>query len=851
MVQKRFIHQLIFGILLIMCSGKLGYAQTKLLKDTIYTVETSNGAIIKYSAKDSIYANLRQKKIHLYGEAKLDYDGVKLTSSYMLLDLEKNEVFATYTYGKDSVRIGEPKFSDGGEEIDAASIRYNFDTKKGYIQEVRLKQDENYLYMEVAKRQNNGEVHFRQGRFTTCDLEEPHYHFQLTKAILIPEKRIVSGPMNLWIRGVPTPFGLPFVFIPQKKPEERTHGILFPKFVPVSQYGFGVQDFGYYIPINDSLHTTFLANLYSRGSWALANRTEYKIRYRFQGSFYLGFQQNRPGFPLNTKENKTTITWSHYQDAKANPLWNFSSNVNFVSDNNSKNNLDPMNQSYFNNTLFSDINISRLFPGKPITMGLKMSVKQNSISNNFTLLSPIFNTNVTRFFPFKPLRKNPVGSARWYEQIGMTYNLEAQNSATFSGDLVKQKQYAEIGNQFRNGISQSTTLQTTISLFKNTWKLTPSLNYANRINFQQIRRRYDEPLDTLITDTLNMPGMSHNLAFNAQLTTAIYTYYRFVGSKKPLLRHILTPSFGFSYIPKLNKTASYTTKGIGGAQTAVTYSVFESSLYRETSTNDAAVINFGFNNTFELKRKSDKDTITGFKKTRLIELLSLTGSYDLLRDSMNLSNINLNMTVSPVEYFTFRATAAFSPYAWNDSTGTTLKNYALATNGKLGRFVQTDFTSSFTIAPKASRNKIEENKEMIISNWNADYNYFLMHPEQYIDFEIPWKVTLSHNLSISANTNKGFSGNPGRDYELTQTITSNGDISITKRWKLVNDLSFDVKTMRIVNTNFRMTRNMHCWNLSFFCTPIGTNKSFVFSLVSTSNLFKDAKLDLRKPPEFF
>jgi hypothetical protein len=850
LVQKRFIHQLIFGILLIMCSGKLVHAQTAPLKDTIYTVETSNGAIIKFSAKDSIYNDLRNKKIHLYGDAKLDYDGTKLTSSYMLIDLKKNEVFATYTYDKDSVRVGEPKFSDGGEEIDAASIRYNFDTKKGYIQEVRLKQDENYLYMEVAKRQNNGEVHFRQGRFTTCDLEEPHYHFQLTKAILIPEKRIVSGPMNLWIRGVPTPFGLPFVFIPQKKPEERTHGILFPKFVPVSNYGFGVQDFGYYFPINDSLHTTFYANLYSRGSWGLSNHTEYNIRYKFQGSFDLGFQQFRSGFPFNSNNNKTTVIWNHRQDPKANPLWNFSTNVNFISDNNSKNTLDPFSKNYFNNTLFSDINIGRLFPGKPIIMGVKMSVKQNSITNNFTLLSPKFNTNVTRFFPFKPLRKNPVGPTRWYEQIGMTYNLEAQNSATFSGDLVKQKKYAQIGEQFRNGISQNTTLQTTISLFDNTWKLTPSLNYANNINFQQIRRSYDEISNTVITDTLGMPGMSHSLAFNAQLTTALYTYYRFVGNKKPLLRHILTPSFGFSYIPKLNKTASYT-RGTGAAQTSVNYSVFESSLYTEAYTRDAAIINFGFNNTFELKRKSDKDTITGFKKTRLIELLSFTGSYDLLKDSMNLSDINMNMTISPVEFFSFRATASFSPYDWNDSTGVTQKNYALATTGKLGRFVQTNFSTSFTIAPKASRAKIEENKEMIISNWNADYNYFLMHPEQYIDFEIPWKVTLSHNLSINANTNKAFSSTPGRDYELTQTITSSGDISITKRWKLVNELSFDIKTMRIVNTNFRMTRNMHCWNLSFFCTPIGSNKSFVFSLVSTSNLFKDAKLDLRKPPEFF
>jgi lipopolysaccharide assembly outer membrane protein LptD (OstA) len=70
--------------------------------------------------------------------------------------------------------------------------------------------------MGTAKRQANDEIHFIKGRFTTCDLEEPHYHFQLSRAIMIPEKRIVTGPMNLWVAGIPTPLGLPFSIIPQQ-----------------------------------------------------------------------------------------------------------------------------------------------------------------------------------------------------------------------------------------------------------------------------------------------------------------------------------------------------------------------------------------------------------------------------------------------------------------------------------------------------------------------------------------------------------------------------------------------------------------------------------------------------------
>src|SRR5690606_17242813 len=125
------------------------------------------------------------------------------------------------------------------------------------------------------------------------------------------------------------------------------------------------------------------------------------------------------------------------QDPKANPLWNFSSNVNFISDNKSKNNLDPLNENYFSNSFNSDINLQRSFPGKLISMDLKTSMRQNSQSKNFTFVAPIFTTNVTRFYPFKSHRKDKIGADKWYEQIGMTYNLEAQNSATFQDSLFR------------------------------------------------------------------------------------------------------------------------------------------------------------------------------------------------------------------------------------------------------------------------------------------------------------------------------------------------------------------------------------------------------------------------------
>lgn len=826
--------------------NKPAFGQNIVKKDTIFTFDDSFETTAKFSAKDSLYNDLKNNQIHLFGQAQLDYEDTRLTADYILIDFEKKEIMASYSLDKDSNRVGLPKMVQDGEEIDAAKIRVNYETKKAYIQEVRIKQDEMYLHMGVAKRQENENIHFRQGKFTTCDLDEPHYHFQLSRAILMPEKRIVSGPMNLWIQGVPTPLGLPFIFIPQKKPQERKHGILIPQIVPQSQFGMGLQDLGYYIPINDSLHTTFTGSLYSRGTWGLGNKTNYKVKYKYQGDFNVDFQQFKAPFPQNEKNNKLSVVWVHRQDPKANPIWNFTSNVNFISDNRSKNSLDPLNQNYFSNSFNSDINLLKNFPGKPITMGLKTSMRQNSQSKNFTFVAPIFTTNVTRFYPLKGVRKTKVGTDKWYEQIGMTYNLEAQNSATFQDSLFKNKAYDQIMKKFQNGILHRATLQTTLSLFNNTWKLTPSVNYSNGMNFQQTRKSIVN--NELITDTLRQFGMSQSLSLNAQLTTVIYSYYKFVGKKKPLVRHILTPSFGYRYVPALNGKMSY----LNTDNIQTTYSQFETSLYREGTYDDQSIITFGFNNTFEMKRKSVKDTITGFKKTRLIDALSFTGSYDMIRDSMKLSNIGIDLRISPVDFFNFVASGSFSPYAWDDSTGRSLKDFALQTNGNLGRFINVSFNSSFTIAPKKSREKIQENKQVFNNNWNADFQQYALHPETFVDFEIPWKFTLGHTYGVSANQNKNYLTQEGsRGYLQTHTLSLNGDISFTKRWKVVGDLYFDLKTKQVVNTRFNFTRNMHCWNLAFYWTPIGGNKSFLFSIASTSNLFKDAKLDLRKPPELF
>ena len=813
-------------------------------KDTLYLNDESFETPIIYNSRDSIYIDFQKNQVHLFGDAHIEYEGINMKAGYILIDMDKNEITASYRYDKDSNRLELPEFTDGSDKMIASRLRINTDTKKVYIEEAKIEQSEAFIYMEVGKKHTNDEVHFRNGRFTTCDLDDPHFHFQLSKAIMIPDKKIVTGPMNLWIRGIPTPFGLPFSVIPQSK--TRKHGFLFPNIVPMSNYGFGVQDLGYFKPINDKFQTSNYLTLYNRGSFGLRNHSEYKANYKYNGNFDLSIQNLKAGFPSNTSTNNFTIKWVHNSDPKASPYWKFSSNVNFVSNNNSKTNLYQQNNAnYFTNQYNSDVNINRAFPGKPFSMGLKVSFKQNTQSKLMTLNSPEYNFNVNRFFPFKKLIKD--NTTEWkqiFSRIGVVYRLDMANKSNFSDTLLKTSQWNSIQNSFINGANQAISIQTTAGLFKNKFKLTPSLDYRSSLNAQQNSIGF-VPLsatkDTLITTRHQKVGTSQTLSFNASLTTVVYSYYRFVGKNKPLLRHIMTPSVSYSYSPNLNPTYSY----IDTSGKTINYSPFTNSLYSSTYTlNRSGRINFGISNTFELKRLSTKDS-TGYKKLKLVEQFLINGSYDVFKDSMNLSDISLSFRSNPVKALSFVSSATFSPYSWN-SLGNSIDKFAIQENGRLGRYKQAQFATTYTFASKESIKKIESSKpQNANSNWNSDYQYFALHPEQIVDFSIPWKANITHNYTLTLEENSIQS------FKKLNTLMINGDISFTKRWKLVGTTNIDINSIKIINTRLELTRDMHCWGLSFMWVPTGLNRYFQFRIFATSSMLSGLEQKFTKPPLFF
>lgn len=824
------------------------YVKTE-LKDSVKLDQESLETPIKYDARDSIITDLQNEIVYLYGEAVVVYGDIKLTSDMMIVDMNKKEVQATYTLDSLGQPVGKPHFKQGSEEFTADSIRYNIDTKKGYIREVRSQYDEFYVQMNQSKRHPNGEIHLRNGKISTCDLEDPHYHFNLTKAVIVPEKRIVSGPVNIWVNDVPTPVGLPFGFFPIV--QKKKHGIIIPEIIPASiDFGFGLKDFGYYIPLGEKLETTFYGTIYTKGSWGVRNVTNYVDRYKFSGNIDLRFEQFRDPFPDTNKINKFSIYWRHQQKPTANPYWRFNADIRFQSDNNTKNSTDINNPDYFKNTLYSSITLNRLFPGTPFNMSMKAGLNQNSESGNLILDIPTYNFTMNRvFIPFRSKAKRAI-SSKWYDKIGVTYNLTFQNQATINDSLyVKSKDNYTANNErfikdrFLNGIRHTATLNTTVKLIRGALNFNPSVTYNGRLNFQYINKYWDNDLQEQVIDTIGGVGYSHDVSFNGALTTSLYGYYK--GKNGTTLRHELNPSLSFSYRPDMG---NYRTEYVGTNGELHTWSPYERSLYRESGAGQYGAVNYAFRNNFQLKVRSAKDTVTGFKKIKILDRANISGSYNIFLDSLNFSDVKFDFASSPLPFLNIIGGFSLSPYGYDTETKTIVNEWVLRQNNKLALLTRANASVVFTITSKRSRERMSQIEKKYGTGWDSDINYISLHPGEYIDFAIPWKLNISYNFNFNRS-------NGALDtFNIVQTLRFSGDFNITKKWKIgfTGNVNFsDPSDIAITNLTLDLYRDLHCWELSFHWIPIGGNQSFSLKIAIKASTLKDLKYELRQPPEFF
>lgn len=814
----------------------------------------SNGidAPVKYSAEDSLVYDAESGTAYLYGNSKVDYENMKLTSDKVHMNLDKSTVRATGTIDSTAEGgiKGKPVFTMGKDEYKSDTMAFNFKSKKGLIKGVYTEQQDGFLSGEVGKRDSTGSIYLQHGRYTTCDKPHPDFYIALSRAKVRPGKDVVFGPAYLVVADVPLPLAIPYGFFPFSK--KYSSGFIMPSYGDESDRGFYLRDGGYYFAISDKWDLKLLGEIYTKGSWGVSAASNYRKRYRYSGSFLFSYQDSKTGdkgLPDFAEQESFKIQWNHRQDPKANPYSSLAASVNFATSSYERNNLNSMYnpQTLTQTTRTSSVSWSTGFSSIGLSLSATTNLAQDMRTSSIQITLPDLNISLSRFYPFK--RKHLVGKERWYEKISMSYTGQLANSISTTEDKIL---HSNLIKDWKNAFQHTIPVQANFTLF-NYINVTPSFNFTDRMYSKKVTRGWDNTLQKeVVRDTTYGFHNVYNWSMSVGASTKLYGFWvpnrKLFGDKIQAIRHVITPQVTFSYSPNFGARRygyydSYQYTDASGNVKLVEYSPYQDELYSVPGKYKTEMISWDVSNNIEMKVKSDKDT-TGYKKISIIDELGASMSYNAAADYHRWSDLSMRLRLKWWKNYTFSLNAQFATYAYElDANGKPyVGNHTEWGYGRLPRFQGMSQNFSFTLNPEKLKkwfgrkddkddDKVSVDSDgpdtNIESNMDDDLekgkyaakkkrgNIAETDDDGYMSFNMPWSLTIGYGITMRENTAGRFNTKTMRyPYKFTQTLNFSGNIRISDGWNINFSSGYDFENHAMSMTTASLSRDLHCFNMS-------------------------------------
>lgn len=804
---------------------------------------------ITYKADDSIVYDMKNQKLYLYGNSYMKYTTIEIESD----EIEYNWVTGTLTArGKiDSLgQISERAlFTESSGTYEADSMQYNFKTKKGRTYDVITEQEGAYIHSEIVQKNQYDEWYGYKTKYTTCtDKDHPHFYLGANKSKVIPDKVMVTGPVNLVVEDIPTPLYLPFGIFPTKA--GRRSGIVMPTYGEQPSLGFFLKDGGYFWAVNDHLSLTFLGEVYTRGRFGFSVNANYRKIYKYNGSLLLKYFRTPPTDKFLSNDglnNDFSIEWSHSMDSKARPNNTFSANVSGRSSSYNSNSQQTTEQ-LLEVQVTSNINYTRRL--SKINSSFQISAKhnQNFRNNTINITLPELSFNASRFTPFQ--KKIKTEKKAFYEKIGFQYSARAKSAiSTIDSLLFKPESLDEI----QYGMIQSATVDVPFNLFK-FFVVKPAFQYNERWYFKQedIVWRGDsiqvgEDLEYRATESFYQNGFFgvRDFNFSTSISTTITGIYNFKAKKLKAIRHVIKPTVDYTFRPDFSaeKWNYYDSYINGETLQQVDYSkyAFLNQLYGTPGQGLQNLFTVNIRNNFEMKIFNKKDTVESIKKVPLIEQFNVATGYDFTADSLKIRPLVLSAQSSIFKgLISWNTGATLDPYAINDARRKIDETY-FSTNKRLLRFDNAYASVQLNLNGKS------KTKTAAIPQYGTinEREYIMNNPEMFYDFNIPWSLSIGYRLNIT----KGVAGNIDSTLLTANTLTIGGHINITPKWQVNVTSGYDLRNKEMTLTNVRVERDLHCWVLAFNWTAFPLNRqTYSIDLHVKSPILQELKLSRKQPP---
>ena len=793
-------------------------------------------SVVTYTASDTVVYDLGARTMTLFGKGDIKYRDMGLKAAQVDINWVTSLLHAegvadtADTTGKKMK--GLPELVDGTEVYHGTKVDYDFKTKRGRIDLGRTEQDRSYYYGDEIKKVAPDEMYVEDGKFTSCDLEHPHYYFGSPEMKIMLKDKIVARPVFFYISDVPV-FALPFGIFPSER--GRRSGIIGPAFGESSR-GRYLTHLGYYWAMSDYTDVAFKADGYSKGSYTLYGDFRYALRYLFNGGIdasYGKVVEGEPNDPGRTVTSVFNVHLGHSEqfDPTAQLVVDFTFTSGSYYQNTSLNLSQLLQQNAVSNATFT-----KSWEGTPNSMTVNIHRDQYLQTGQTSTILPDISFNRSQTFPFRAA-KHDVGSAlKWYELISYTYagqfeDIQNNTPVTTGADSGK------LAFDERRGIQHSFTLNMAPKAGYVT--LTPFFNYTEKW--------YDEHTAITADPLTDLPDYHNVHAINAvrYYNLGLSASTKFFGIFQPNvlgikgIRHQVTPSLSYTYAPDFSADRYGYYANYRDTLGAVhRYGLYDREVFGGAPAGRQEAIALSVGNVFEMKTVSH-DTSGQDNKFQLLNL-NAGISYNFAADSLRFSELALDYRTAIGNYLSIGGSSSYNLYKFVRDTGLAvtgrrINRFLLNTDHRLADL--TAFTVS--IGTHLSGEKHSTTAGPIMSTADSlaraqKRGYVGLYDQEAPDFSIPWNLDLNWNYTMQKE-------NPLYPYKSSGISASLG-FNLTEFWKINATTSYDLINRVFTAPQITVYRDLHCWELNFSWVPTGPYRNFHVEIRLKAPQLQDVKI---------
>ncbi|HKJ67415.1 MAG TPA: putative LPS assembly protein LptD [bacterium] len=828
---------------------------------------TSVDTTIFYEANELIFL-VPERITHLRYEADAKYKDMELEAAF--IDVFWNDNLLVASPLPDSVNAAgyprnTPTFHQAGKEpMTGQQLEYNMKTRRGRVLHGETKDQEGFYAGDKILQRGENTLYVETGRYTTCDLDDPHFYFRSRRMKLMIGDLVVARPIVMYIHNVPI-FALPFGVFPQQE-AGRSSGYILPTWGESSVSGRYLRGLGYYWAPSEYWDYRIQFDFWERRGISLRNRIRYNKRYTYNGDIAVNYDNEI--LRDNPKQNYE-INISHNQTID--PTMDLRVNGQFVSSSQFLRETSIERRDRLKQQIVSNATLSKRWEDTKNSMVVNLQRTENLQSGNVNQQIP----QISFRRGTDKLLKPPQGASfaqqnKWYYNINYSFgsNLRNQHTHKLITDTIYTNPYGvrmDLGrdsvfvDEFQRGISHTLS-------FNSPNKILRYLNISPSLSFNEDWvPSYREPavengtvqLDTVSTNPLrtqprfrviNQYRARHTFRFSVGATTKLYGLFNLPIAKVPSVRHVLTPSISYNIGPDFSEEwygyYYYARMPDGSIQK---FDRFQGTAAGPTGARETQSVSISLRNVFQAKylTGSGED-----QKENKIDFLTwnINTGYNVVATERPWRDISSSIRASLGRTLSLDISMRHDPYKWQSNELT------------IPRLTNLTFATGFSISGNAfvtgSRQPPQRAVPQAMDTTAADTGFGGPDAFSGDAFEdeaslfpseppLPsrtgqqfWNLRMNFRYSLSRQ-------DPTRPAEPTFWMNTSADFKISKNWSVSMSNRFDLAKQQVVNTDFTIRRDLHCWELSFRWTPSGPGQGYYLKLNVKSPNLQDIKVESR------